>query len=296
MNVQLHKKGLTSELWYPLTNGDCVKLTGYSKGSTGGSIAATDTLNQALSKIENNTASVYVAKGSVNLSELKNNSSNYLKAECVGYVYNVEDGGTTDNHFKEGDGKSIAAGTNVVVADFGSGSSHNYLYDVLAMSVAGGGSGTVNPCQYQHRLAYYASAGDAVSGCNVTYNGSALSVTGDVYASGGVTALYTSSSDRRLKDNIKPFNAMEIVDKLNPVSFKWNDKAKELSDAFGDEVNYGLIAQDSEGVMDKFVFDMPNDYKGIHYERLVPVLLQAIKEQQKEINKLTRRITELENK
>ena len=299
-NVQLHKKNDTSELWYPLTNGDCVKLTGYSKGSTGGAIAPTDTLNIALGKLENNTASVYTAMGSVELNStnVPTLGGNTLSGKTingqqlkVGYVYNITNTTVTRADFIEGADKPIPAGTNIVVVKSG----NNYYYDVLAMSVAGGGSGTVYESE-QYKLAYYASGGDAVSGCNVKYNGSALSVTGDVYASGGVTALYTSSSDRRLKDDIKPFNAMEIVDKLNPVSFKWNDKAKELSDAFGDEINYGLIAQDSEGVMDKFVFDMPNDYKGIHYERLVPVLLQAIKEQQGEINKLTKRITELENK
>ena len=118
---------------------------------------------------------------------------------------------------------------------------------------------------------------------------------GDIYAAGGVTSLY-SSSDKRLKENVRPFNAMNIVDKLNPVQFNWNDTAKELSEEFGGETNYGLIAQEADGVVDNLVFDMPTGYKGVRYEKLIPILLEAVKEQQKEIEKLKGRIVELENK
>lgn len=122
-----------------------------------------------------------------------------------------------------------------------------------------------------------------------------LHVVGDIYATGGVTAMY-SSSDKRLKENIRPFNAMDIVDKLNPVQFNWNDTAKELSEEFGGETNYGLIAQEADGVVDNLVFDMPTGYKGVRYEKLIPILLEAVKEQQKEIEELKGRIVELENK
>lgn len=121
-----------------------------------------------------------------------------------------------------------------------------------------------------------------------------LSVAGDIYASGGVTALQAVSSDKRLKKNIKKFNAKDIIDKLNPVSFEWNSKAKKLSD-FKDGTNYGLIAQDSDGIIDNLVFDLPDNkgYKGVRYEKLIPILLQAVKEQQKEIDELKQIIKKL---
>ena len=120
---------------------------------------------------------------------------------------------------------------------------------------------------------------------------------GDVYALGGVTALASVSSDKRLKKNIKPFNATEIVDKLKPVQFEWNNKAKKYNENFKDGKNYGLIAQDSDGIIDDFVFDLPDGkgYKGIRYEKLTPILLQAIKEQQSEINELKNIIKELKH-
>lgn len=113
-----------------------------------------------------------------------------------------------------------------------------------------------------------------------------LDVAGNIYASGGVTALYSSSSDKRLKKDIEPFRAMDIIDKLKPVQFHWNDKAKDLSTEFDDKLNYGLIAQDSEGAMDNLVFDLPNGYKGVRYEKLIPVLLQSIKELKNEVAEL----------
>lgn len=122
-----------------------------------------------------------------------------------------------------------------------------------------------------------------------------LSVAGDIYASGGVTALQTVTSDKRFKKNIKKFEAKEIIDKLQPVEFEWNSKAKKYSDTFKDGKNYGLIAQDSDDIIDNLVFDLPdgNGYKGVRYEKLIPILLQAIKEQQKEIDELKQIIKKL---
>ena len=115
-----------------------------------------------------------------------------------------------------------------------------------------------------------------------------LDSSGNFYATGGVTALATISSDKRLKKNIKPFNATEIVNKLKPVQFEWNNKAKKYNKNFKEGTNYGLIAQDSDGIIDNLVFDLPDGkgYKGVRYEKLIPILLQAIKEQSEKIENL----------
>lgn len=115
-----------------------------------------------------------------------------------------------------------------------------------------------------------------------------LSTRGNFCAKGGVTALVATSSDRRLKKGIKQFNASNIIDKLNPVKFEWNSKAKKYNCNFKEGTNYGLIAQDSDGVIDDFVFDLPDGsgYKGVRYEKLIPILLQAIKEQNEKIENL----------
>lgn len=126
--------------------------------------------------------------------------------------------------------------------------------------------------------------------------GTNTQTSGNFWATGAVTALATSSSDKRLKKEIKPFNAKQIIDKLKPVEFEWNKKANKYNSNLElNKKNYGLIAQDSDDIIDNFVFDLPDGkgYKGVRYEKLIPILLQAVKEQQKEIDELKQIIKKL---
>lgn len=129
--------------------------------------------------------------------------------------------------------------------------------------------------------------GNAMS--NIELKATTTHCSNNFYATGGVTALSAGSSDKRLKKNIKPFNAFDIINKLNPVQFEWNKKANKYNNNLKLGIkNYGLIAQDSDNVIDEFVFDLPDNsgYKGIKYEKLISVLLQAIKEQNEKIENL----------
>lgn len=131
---------------------------------------------------------------------------------------------------------------------------------------------------------------------NTSLNVASISSEGNFCAYGGVTALATSSSDKRLKKNIKPFEAKSIIDKLKPIEFEWNKKANKYNSNLElNKKNYGLIAQDSDNIIDNLVFDLPDGkgYKGVRYEKLIPILLQAVKEQQSEINELKQIIKDL---
>ena len=115
--------------------------------------------------------------------------------------------------------------------------------------------------------------------------------TGDLEVVGEVTAY--SSSDKRLKENISPINnSLSIIDKLNPVTFNWNDNAKELSKHKDtNETQYGLIAQELEEVLPEIVHDMyDGKYKGVDYEKLLPILLASIKELKEEIRKINEKL------
>jgi hypothetical protein len=97
--------------------------------------------------------------------------------------------------------------------------------------------------------------------------------------------LTTSTSDIRLKENIKPLqNSLEKVKNLQGVSFNWkNDELKSPK--------IGLIAQDVEKILPELVFTNPTDgYKGINYAEINAVLIEAIKEQQKQIDDLKKLI------
>jgi hypothetical protein len=93
----------------------------------------------------------------------------------------------------------------------------------------------------------------------------AMNVGGDVVA--------YASSDERLKDNIHAIpNALEKVKKLSGVTFEWNN----LSDKTGSDI--GVIAQEVEKVLPEIVVTREDGYKAVRYEKLIPLLIEAIKE------------------
>lgn len=95
------------------------------------------------------------------------------------------------------------------------------------------------------------------------------------------------------KDNIKPINdSLSLINKLQPVTYNWNDKAIELNEIKSkDKKDYGLIAQEVDKIIPEVVGDMyGGEYKGIDYIKLVPILIGAIKELNEEINELKNKI------
>jgi len=111
----------------------------------------------------------------------------------------------------------------------------------------------------------------------------ALHVTGNIIATGEVTAYY--SSDERLKYNINNFSALDIVSKLNPVTFRWNDTARRLNSTKDDRVNFGFIAQEVNEILPNLIHDIYDEYNAINYIQIIPILCQAIKELQLKIGK-----------
>jgi hypothetical protein len=93
-----------------------------------------------------------------------------------------------------------------------------------------------------------------------------------------------SLSDKRLKDNIKPLeNCLEKILSLDAIGFEWNDKQNTYS---GKDI--GLIAQQVESIAPEIVETRKNGYKAIKYEKLIPLLIGAIKEQSLVIDKIER--------
>jgi len=127
---------------------------------------------------------------------------------------------------------------------------------------------------------YVAADGDA----RIGLDGS----TGSIRAVGNVTAYY---SDERLKDFEGTIpNALDKVKKLNGYYYKGNSVAK----TFGydtEKRQVGVSAQEVEAVMPEVVSEaaIGEGYKTVHYDKLVPLLIESIKE-------LELRVKELENK
>lgn len=98
-----------------------------------------------------------------------------------------------------------------------------------------------------------------------------------------------ASSDKRLKENIKPLDdALDKINKINGVEFDWIDgKDEHGNSVHGNEGHdVGVIAQEIEEVLPEVVTTRNNGYKAVKYEKIVPLLIEAIKEQQKQIEEL----------
>jgi hypothetical protein len=108
-----------------------------------------------------------------------------------------------------------------------------------------------------------------------------MAVNGNIYALTGY-----SSSDARRKKNFKTLpHALEDVLKLRGVSFEWRrEEFPELNLNEGRQL--GVIAQEVEAVLPEVVSADAKGYKAVAYPNIVPVLIEAIKEQQKQIDEL----------
>ena len=125
---------------------------------------------------------------------------------------------------------------------------------------------------------------------------------GSVYSAG---TLLTGSSDLRLKKNlVKIQTPLEKISKLTGYNFDWNDNITELGFTPDTPTNdVGLIAQDVQEVAPQAVQHAPFDkeydketethksrsgekYLTVQYEKLVPLLVEAIKELKAEVDAL----------
>jgi hypothetical protein len=98
-----------------------------------------------------------------------------------------------------------------------------------------------------------------------------------------------STSDKRLKENIKPLdNALDKVMQISGVEFDWKKLTeKEKETIHGNEGHdVGVIAQEIEEVLPEVVTQRDSGYKAVKYEKIVPLLIEAIKELKQEIQEL----------
>jgi hypothetical protein len=120
-----------------------------------------------------------------------------------------------------------------------------------------------------------------------------------------VGALTQNTSDKRLKDNVKNIdNALNKVMALNGVTFDWNDIAEEYGWSPRIKNNdIGVLAQEVQAVLPQAIDFAPFDrdenqqsksgenYLTVQYEKLVPLLVEAIKELKAENDALKDRLT-----
>ena len=115
---------------------------------------------------------------------------------------------------------------------------------------------------------------------------------GDFHIDGTLTQNSTQvPSDIRLKKNITPIdNALSLVDSLKGVHFDWRKDDKKA---------IGFIAQEVEEVLPELVSEVSElhnreeKHKTVDYQSVIPVLVEAIKEQQRQIEALQAQINNI---
>lgn len=188
---------------------------------------------------------------------------------------------------------ATSSNTNsTIVARDGSG---NFSAGTITATLTGTASALVTSNNYQVNSF---GVGTAPSG-----------TTGEIRATNNITAYY---SDQRLKENIKPIpSALSKILTLNGVTFNSN-KLAERYGYYDKKEQVGVIAQEVEAVLPQIVVPAPFDigqdgdgneysisgenYKTVHYDKLIPLLIEGIKEQHQLIEKLQKRIEDLESK
>jgi len=178
------------------------------------------------------------------------------------------EGDTNPNlFFVDASADSIGIGTNTPASLFSVGSTSQFQVNSAGAIVAATGlstSGTV--------------AFTSIVNC-----GSGLQTD-----AGGV--VFCLPSDQNTKENISTLSsALSKVTNLRGVSYNWKDKNR-----YGSQVEYGLIAQEVEAVAPELVFVMGNGTKGVKYQQLTGLLIEAIKEQNTKVDSIDQRLSQLE--
>jgi hypothetical protein len=114
-----------------------------------------------------------------------------------------------------------------------------------------------------------------------------ISSSGDIVADGDVVAY--NSSDIRLKDNIEVIKgSLDKIGEIRGVEFDWNDKSPGWAQERGHDV--GVIAQEVQKIIPEIVIERKNGYLGVDYKRIVPLLIESIKELKKEVEILKKKV------
>ena len=170
-------------------------------------------------------------------------------------------------------GDDLTMGTNtsghILVAD---GTNYNPVAMSGHVSIAANGATTI-------------STSADVQVDSIGIGTAASGTTGEIRATNNITAYY---SDERLKDFEGTIpNALDKVSQIGGYYFRENETAKELG-YDNDELQVGVNAQEIQKVMPEVVKEAPisSEYLTVQYEKLVPLLIESIKELKQEIEEL----------
>jgi len=165
----------------------------------------------------------------------------------------------TDSNFIVGNGTTWVAETGATArTSIGLGTANNVQFNSLGVGTAGSGTA------------------------------------GEIRATNNVTAYYSDERLKTIKGNIE--NALDKVASLNGFHYEANEVANKLG--YESKPEIGVSAQEVQKILPEIVVPAPIDenYLTVHYEKLAPLFVEAIKELKGQVETLQAEINELKNR
>lgn len=253
-------------------------------------------------KVDTEIAQVITTDGNLHLDSANNSNAIYMQFYYSGDIYCMGQSanatgkfaiGTTSPSAKFQVNYSVGTNGSNGLSDYGivtyQTGGASYQATIGAFHAADGYAnlnlgGTVSGTRYFWHISRRLS-NDTYPHCLefYYYNGSSFAqrftftTGGDLRAAGDLVAY--ASSDLRLKDNLTRIEKpLEKVSALSGYSFDWNSNQTTYSGR-----DYGIVAQEVEEVLPEIVTTRDTGYKAVKYEKLIPVLIEAIKELNKKV-------------
>jgi hypothetical protein len=210
---------------------------------------------------------------------------------------------------------TLTAGENITITNGGgsitiASTTPNLSYTSSTASgtvnISGGGTSATIPAATASIAGLVTTGTQTIAGIKTFNNGTAssntttgtvvitggLGVSGAINAGGDITAY--ASSDIRLKKNIKAIpDALEKVMQISGVTYNWNEHAHEVENKDMSVNEVGVIAQEINDILPEVITTRDNGYMAVRYEKIVPLLIEAIKELNEQVKSLK---SELESK
>ena len=192
-------------------------------------------------------------------------------------VSNGSEDGQLEFHNRINDSSSARM---VISGSFGFGTSPSTFFHI------DDGSSTTPVFRFQNSANNYWDYGWGSSNVlEIGFNGSTkftIDTSGNIKAVADVYAY--SSSDPILKENKELIdNPLEKICKLGGYSFDWKESAKEHGDHLKGK-DYGVMADEVQSLFPELVQTRDNGIRAVNYDKLVPLLIEGIKELKEELN------------
>ena len=238
-------------------------------------------------------ARIDIGAGTWKNGSYPNNPAARLNVECEGdnaiNIYNTQENYA---YLRFIDSQSNGAQYARIGWSSGSGNPmviNNMGNDAITISGTGDvGINNTNPTYRFHikssnNISIFEDTSDASGAAFIVFNRPGVFSMGSITRNGSANSIaYNTGSDYRLKEDLKDFNALELVNNITAYNYKWKDV---------DQRDYGFIAHELEQTLPNVVTGKKDGEKmqGVDYSKLTPILLKAIQE-------LEARVKELENR